>query len=54
MSYMTKDLDRPNLPNLGIERNMVIDFANSDIGKNHYSVGSQYRNKLENLYKSNG
>ena len=54
MSYMTKDLDRPNLPNLGIERNMVIDFANSDIGKNHYSVSSQYRNKLENLYKSNG
>ena len=54
MSYMTKDLDRPNLPNLGIERNMVIDFANSYIGKNHYSVSSQYRNKLENLYKSNG
>ena len=52
MSYMTKDIDRPNLPNLGIERNMVIDFASSDIGFNHYSVSQDYRNKLENLYNS--
>ena len=52
MSYMTKDIDRPNLPNLGFERNMVIDFASSDIGFNHYSVSQDYRNKLENLYNS--
>ena len=38
ISYMTKDIDKPNLPNLNIERDKVIDSVNSDIGKNHYSV----------------
>ena len=52
LKVFTKDIDRPNLPNLGIERNMVIDFASSDIGFNHYSVSQDYRNKLENLYNS--
>ena len=55
MSYMTKDIDRPNLPNLNIERDKVIDSVNSDIGKNHYSVsGLDAREYLENLYKSDG
>ena len=52
---MTKDIDRPNLPNLNIERDKVIDSVNSDIGKNHYSVsGLDAREYLENLYKSDG
>ena len=55
ISYMTKDIDRPNLPNLNIERDKVIDSVNSDIGKNHYSVsGLDAREYLENLYKSDG
>ena len=55
ISYMTKDIDRPNLPNLNIERDKVIDSVNSDIGKNHYSVsGLDARENLENLYKSDG
>ena len=55
ISYMTKDIDRPNLPNLNIERDKVIDSVNSDIGKNHYSVsGLHAREYLENLYKSDG
>ena len=55
MSYMTKDIDRRNLPNLNIERDKVIDSVNSDIGKNHYSVsGLDAREYLENLYKSDG
>ena len=55
ISYMTKDIDRPNLPNLNIEQDKVIDSVNSDIGKNHYSVsGLNAREYLENLYKSDG
>ena len=55
ISYMTKDIDRPNLPNLNIEQDKVIDSVNSDIGKNHYSVsGLDAREYLENLYKSDG
>ena len=55
ISYMTKDIDRPNLPNLNIERDKVIDSVNSDIGKNHYSVsGLDAREYLENLYKFDG
>jgi len=62
MSYMTKDIDRPNLPNLNIERDKVIDSVNSDIGKNHYSVngldacesGNQLKKTFEKLYKSDG
>ena len=55
ISYMTKDIDRKNLPNLNIERDKVIDSVNSDIGKNHYSVsGLDAREYLENLYKSDG
>ena len=62
MSYMTKDIDRPNLPNLNIERDKVIDSVNSDIGKNHYSVSelharesiNQLKKTFENLYKSDG
>ena len=55
ISYMTKDIDRPNLPNLNIERDKVIDSVNSDIGKNHYSIsGLHAREYLENLYKSDG
>ena len=62
MSYMTKDIDRPNLPNLNIERDKVIDSVNSDIGKNHYSVSgldasesvNQLKKTFEKLYKSDG
>ena len=55
ISYMTKDIDRPNLPNLNIEQDKVIDSVNSDIGKNHYSVsGLDAREYLESLYKSDG
>ena len=62
ISYMTKDIDRPNLPNLNIERDKVIDSVNSDIGKNHYSVSglhareniNQIKKTFENLYKSDG
>ena len=62
ISYMTKDIDRPNLPNLNIERDKVIDSVNSDIGKNHYSVNgldasksvNQLKKTFENLYKSDG
>ena len=62
ISYMTKDIDKPNLPNLNIERDKVIDSVNSDIGKNHYSVSglhaceniNQLRKTFENLYKSDG
>ena len=59
---MTKDIDRPNLPNLNIERDKVIDSVNSDIGKNHYSVNgldaresvNQLKKSFEKLYKSDG
>ena len=62
MSYMTKDIDRPNLPNLGIERDKVIDSVSSDIGKDHYSVKNLAANpntseiikSFEKLYKSVG
>ena len=62
ISYMTKDIDRKNLPNLNIERDKVIDSVNSDIGKNHYSVSglhareniNQLKKTFENLYKSDG
>ena len=62
ISYMTKDIDRPNLPNLNIEQDKVIDSVNSDIGKNHYSVSglharesiNQLKKTFENLYKSDG
>ena len=62
ISYMTKDIDRRNLPNLNIERDKVIDSVNSDIGKNHYSVSglhareniNQLKKTFENLYKSDG
>ena len=62
ISYMTKDIDRPNLPNLNIERDKVIDSVNSDIGKTHYSVMglhareniNQLKKTFENLYKSDG
>ena len=62
ISYMTKDIDRPNLPNLNIERDKVIDSVNSDIGKTHYSVSglhareniNQLKKTFENLYKSDG
>ena len=62
ISYMTKDIDRPNLPNLNIEQDKVIDSVNSDIGKNHYSVSgldaresvNQLKKSFEKLYKSDG
>ena len=63
ISYMTKDIDRPNLPNLNISgRDKVIDSVNSDIGKTHYSVMglhareniNQLKKTFENLYKSDG
>ena len=62
ISYMTKDIDKPNLPNLNIERDKVIDSVNSDIGKTHYSVMglhareniNQLKKTFENLYKSDG
>ena len=62
ISYMTKDIDRPNLPNLNIEQDKVIDSVNSDIGKNHYSVSgldaresvNQLNKSFEKLYKSDG
>ena len=37
---MTKDIDKPNLPNLNIERDKVIDFVNSDIGDLSLQRGS--------------
>ena len=38
LSYMTKDINAPDLINLNIERHHVIDSVNSDIGKDHPSV----------------
>ena len=55
-------IDRPNLPNLNIEQDKVIDSVNSDIGNTHYSVMglhareniNQLKKTFENLYKSDG
>ena len=38
LSYMTKDINAPDLINLNLERHHVIDSVNSDIGKDHPSV----------------
>ena len=57
LSYMTKDISRPNHKNLNIERHHVIDSGNSCIGKTHPSLHGNYeinrQNRvLERSYKS--
>ena len=50
---MTKDIDRPNLPNLNIERDKVIDSVNSDIGKkiiNNMNEGKFVEDEICLLY----
>ena len=42
LSYMTKDISLPYLKDLELDRRMVIDTANSSIGRNHPSIRGVY------------
>ena len=42
-SYVTKQIDYPSL---NVDKRVVIDATNSDIGKNHYSVREDHRDTI--------
>ena len=48
LSYMTKDISLPYLKDLNLDRRMVIDTANSSIGKNHPSIRGSYEVSRQN------
>ena len=48
LSYMTKDISLPYLKNLNLDRRMVIDSANSSIGRNHPSIRGSYEVNRQN------
>jgi len=48
LSYMTKDISLPYLKDLNLDRRMVIDSANSSIGRNHPSIRGVYEVNRKN------
>ena len=48
LSYMTKDISLPYLKDLNLDRRMVIDTANSSIGRNHPSIRGSYEVSRQN------
>ena len=48
LSYMTKDISLPYLKDLELDRRMVIDTANSSIGRNHPSIRGVYEVNRKN------
>ena len=48
LSYMTKDISLPYLKDLNLDRRMVIDTANSSIGRNHPSIRGSYEVNRKN------
>ena len=48
LSYMTKDISLPYLKDLDLDRRMVIDTANSSIGRNHPSIRGVYEVNRKN------
>ena len=48
LSYMTKDISLPYLKDLNLDRRMVIDSANSSIGRNHPSIRGSYEVNRKN------
>ena len=48
LSYMTKDISLPYLKDLNLDRKMVIDTANSSIGRNHPSIRGSYEVSRQN------
>ena len=48
LSYMTKDISLPYLKDLELDRRMVIDTANSSIGRNHPSIRGIYEVNRKN------
>ena len=48
LSYMTKDISLPYLKDLNLDRRMVIDTANSSIGRNHPSIRGVYEVNRKN------
>ena len=48
LSYMTKDISLPYLKDLNLDRRMVIDSANSSIGRNHPSIRGSYEVSRQN------
>ena len=48
LSYMTKDISLPYLKDLNLDRRMVIDSANSSIGRNHPSIRGSYEVNRQN------
>ena len=52
LSYMTKDISLPYLKDLNLDRRMVIDTANSSIGRNHPSIRGSYEvNRKNRIYE---